>query len=327
MIRLRYTDEWVGLLVIIAVLIFLGAVLEAGVLRDWFRPVSHLRIVLPQAGVGGLAVGADVEVLGIHAGTVRRIVLNPNQQMYAEADIDQQADAFIRHDSDAVIRRRFGLAGAAFVDISRGTGAPLDWSYAVVDATTERAPTDTISAMIDEIRQKILPVLDDSKRTMDAVAAISENLQKGHGTLGRLLTDDTLAHQAEQTVATAQQQIASLAPLIARLDDAAKQADALAQSAASNTEGVPNLIRRVDALLQNLQSATRDVARATPRLPEIARNMAGGTADLPALLTQTQVTAAELEQLLTQLRGLWLLGGGGNAPPPQGRLPATRLQP
>src|SRR5277367_77577 len=91
MIRLRHTDEWVGLLVIVAVFLFLGSVLEAGVLRDWFRPVSHLRIVLPQAGVGGLSVGDDVEVLGIHAGIVRRIVLNPNQQIYAEADIDEQA--------------------------------------------------------------------------------------------------------------------------------------------------------------------------------------------------------------------------------------------
>jgi phospholipid/cholesterol/gamma-HCH transport system substrate-binding protein len=327
MIRLRYTDEWVGFLVIVAVLIFLGAVLEAGVLRDWFRPVSHLRIVLPQTGVGGLAVGADVEVLGIHAGTVRRIVLNPDQQMYAEADIDQQADAFIRRDSQAVIRRRFGLAGAAFVDISRGTGVSLDWSYAVIDATTERAPTDTISGMIDEIRQKILPVLDDSKRTMDAVATLADNLQKGQGTLGRLLTDDTLAHQAEQTVATVQERIASLAPVIARLDDAAKQADTLVQIVASSKQGVPGLIRRADALLENLQSATRDIARATPRLPEIARNMAGGTADLPALLAQTQATVAELEQLLTQLRGLWLLGGGGSPPPPQTRLPATRLQP
>jgi phospholipid/cholesterol/gamma-HCH transport system substrate-binding protein len=143
MIRLRHTDEWVGLLVIVAVLLFLGSVLEAGVLRDWFRPVSHLRIVLPQAGVGGLAVGADVEVLGIHAGIVRRIVLNPNQQMYAEADIDQQAEAFIRRDSEAVIRRRFGLAGAAYVDISRGTGASLDWTYAVVDAS-ERQPTRSV---------------------------------------------------------------------------------------------------------------------------------------------------------------------------------------
>ena len=37
----------------------------------------------------------------------------------------------------AVIRRRFGLAGAAFIDIARGTGQEMDWDYAVIDATTE----------------------------------------------------------------------------------------------------------------------------------------------------------------------------------------------
>ena len=326
MIRFRHTDEWAGLLVVLAALLFVGAMLEAGVLRDWFRPVSHLRIVLPQSGVGGLAIGADIEVLGIHAGTVRRIVLNADQQMYAEADIDEQADAFIRRDSGAVIRRRFGLAGAAYVDISRGVGAPLDWNYAVIEATTERAPTDTISAMIDEIRQKVLPVLDDAKRTMDAIAGVSEGLQKGHGTLGRLLTDDTLARQAEQTVGSVHEQIEALGSVIARLGDVARQADELAQLATSGKEGIPNLLRRVDGLLRNLQTAMRDAARASPQLPQIARNVETGTANLPALLTQTQITAAELEALLTQLRGSWLLGGGDN-PVPQTRLPATRLQP
>src|SRR5262249_12266195 len=38
MIRLRHTDEWVGLLVVAAVAIFIGVALQAGVLRDWFRP-------------------------------------------------------------------------------------------------------------------------------------------------------------------------------------------------------------------------------------------------------------------------------------------------
>jgi phospholipid/cholesterol/gamma-HCH transport system substrate-binding protein len=327
MIRLRHTDEWVGLLVVLAALLFVGAVLEAGLLRDWFRPVSHLRIVLPQSGVGGLAIGADIEVLGIQAGTVRRIVLNPDQQMYAEADIDEQADAFIRRDSAAVIRRRFGLAGAAYVDISRGVGAPLDWRYAVIEATTERAPTDTISAMIDEIRQKVLPVLDDAKRTMDSIASVSEDLQKGRGTLGRLLTDDTLARRAEQTVGSVHDQVAAFEPVIARLDDVARQADELTRLAASGKEGMPSLLRRVDTLLQDLQTATRNAARATPQLPQIARNVETGTANLPALLTQTQITAAQLEALLTQLRGSWLLGGGGDNPAPQTRLPATRLQP
>ena len=43
MIRLRHTDELVGLLVVVAVMVFVGAMLEAGVLRDWFRarfPIS-----------------------------------------------------------------------------------------------------------------------------------------------------------------------------------------------------------------------------------------------------------------------------------------------
>jgi phospholipid/cholesterol/gamma-HCH transport system substrate-binding protein len=324
MIRLRHTDEWVGLLVVAAVVLFLGAVLEAGVLRDWFRPVGRLRILLPHAGVGGLAVGADVDVLGIRAGTVRRIVLNPNQQMYAEADIDQQTEPFIHRDSTAVIRRQFGLAGAAYVDISRGTGAPMDWTFAVIGATTERAPTDTISAMIDQVQQRVRPVLDDAKQAMDSIVAITGRLEKGQGTLGRLVTNDTLARQTEQTVATAQQQIVDLGKVIAKLDDLA---DAVTQIAASRQEGVPELLRRVDAILANLQSATYEITRASPRLPEIARNMASGTADLPALLTQTQVTAQQLERLLVQLQGVWLLGGGGHPQTEPSRLPVGQIQP
>ena len=77
MIRLHHADEWVGLLVVVAVVLFLGVILHAGLLRDWFRPVSHLRIVLPEAGVAGLSVGADVEILGTQAGTLRRIVISP----------------------------------------------------------------------------------------------------------------------------------------------------------------------------------------------------------------------------------------------------------
>ena len=326
MIKLRFTDEWVGLLVIAAVLLFLGAILEAGVLHEWFRPVAHLRILLPQSGVSSLAVGADVEILGINSGSVRRIVLNPDQQIYADAEIDQQATGFIRRDSHAAIRRRFGVAGAAYVDISRGTGKSLDWSYAVIDATAEREPTETLTAMIDEVRAKLLPALDDVGRTAAATAAIAEGLQNGQGTLGRLVTDNTLAHEAERTVATAHEQIDTLAPIIARLDDAARRIDTLMQTVASHREDIPVLLRRADVILQGVQAAMRDISRATPQVPDITRNMTSSTAELPALMTQMQVTTAELEKLLIQLQGSWLLGGGGSEPQ-QTRLPATRLQP
>jgi phospholipid/cholesterol/gamma-HCH transport system substrate-binding protein len=320
MIRLRHTDEWIGLLVIVAALIFVGAMLEAGVLSTWFRPVGQLRIVLPQSGVGGLAAGADIQVLGIHSGTVRRIVLNPNQQIYAEADIDRQAEPFIRRDSQAVIRRTFGVAGAAYVDISRGTGVPMDWRYAVIDATTETAPTDTLTAMLTRVQQKVFPVLDDAKRTMDALAALTSGLQKGQGTIGRLMTNDSLAHDVER-------EVASLNVVIARLNDAAGNLDVLAKRTASTEQGVPELLGRADVLLANLQSATRQLALAAPQVPAITRNLAGASADLGPLLTQTELTAADLQRLVTQLRGLWLLGGGGPVQPEQRRLPATQIQP
>lgn len=326
MIRLRFTDEWVGLLVIVGVLLFLGAMLEAGVLHEWFRPVAHLRILLPQSGVSGLAVGADVEILGINSGSVRRIVLSPDEPIYADAEIDQQATGFIRRDSNAVIRRRFGGAGSAYIDISRGAGKSLDWSYAVIDATTEPELTERVTALIDEVRGKVIPALDDIGRAMAIAAAVAEGVQKGQGTLGRLVTDDTLAREAERTVATAHEQIAALAPIIATLDDAARQTDTLMQTVASHKEDVPALLRRVDVILQSVQAAMRDISRATPQLPDIAHNVTSSTADLPALMTQMQVTTAELEKLLIQLRGSWLLGGGGNEPQ-QTRLPATRLQP
>ena len=54
MIRIRHTDEWVGALVIAAIAVLLVAALQAGVLRDWFRPVEELRLILPATGVAGL---------------------------------------------------------------------------------------------------------------------------------------------------------------------------------------------------------------------------------------------------------------------------------
>ena len=68
--RLRHSDEWVGLLVIIALLLFFGVAFEAGVLSRWFQSNATLRILLPEQGSAGLSPGADVEVLG----TVRNFV-------------------------------------------------------------------------------------------------------------------------------------------------------------------------------------------------------------------------------------------------------------
>jgi len=315
MIRTRYMDEWVGLLVLLSVALFFGVALQAGFLRDWFKPVSTLRILLPEAGVAGLSVGADVEVLGTRAGTITRVVIDPSQQMHAIAEIDEQATAFVRRDSHAVIRRRFGVAGAAYVDITRGSGQALDWQYAVIQAETERAPTETVGALIDEVRAKIFPVLDDAGRAMQALAVTMQRVEQGQGNIGRLLSDETMMRDLEATAADAREAVADARRMIAQIN--------------APENGVPELLRRADATLTTLQTAMRNLATAAERAPRISKNVESATANIPSLLTQTQQSAHELELTLAQLRRSWLLGGtaAGSQEQPSARLPPTEVRP
>ncbi len=312
---MRYTDEWVGVLVIAAVAVLAVAILQAGVLRDWFKSTSELRLILPASGLAGLDVGSDVQILGTKAGTVRRIVLDPERQLYAILEIDAQATAFIRRDSTAVIKRQFGLAGAAFVDISRGSGEPMDWSYAVIEATTERGPSDSISALIDEVRQKVFPILDNVGRTTQGLAEIVDQMKHGQGNIGRLLTDDTLINQTETTIATAQDALKSLNTLFGQLQQSAQNLQDVTKKA-GGPEGVPAVLKRAQATLASLQDLLGKLGQSTTRMPAIAKNVEDSTANLPALLTQLQVTTAELNKLVGQLRGSWILGGGAEEQQP-----------
>ena len=120
--RFRYANQAVGAFVILTVIIFGAAFLFSGQVREWLEPGERIKVILPSDGLFGLSEGADVEVLGTRAGKVLRIVINPDRKMHADVQIQSDMKPFVRRDSSAVIRKRFGVAGDSFLDISRGFG-------------------------------------------------------------------------------------------------------------------------------------------------------------------------------------------------------------
>lgn len=320
-------SEIVGATVLLCIGIFIAVLINAGLLKGWFQPTFTLRIVLPNEGVSGLAPGADVLVLGARAGEVRRIVIDPNEGMYAMARVDDQMRPFIRQDSKVLIRRQFGVAGAAFIDISRGTGSELDWSYAMVRASSERGPTDTLEQLFTDVRAKIIPLMDEMQKTVTALtvlaqraadpagpleqtlssaAGIARRVESGDGTLGRLIASDKVAADIEATLLSTRE-------LAAQLEQASKD------------PRIGQILRRTDAVLTSLQATTRNLAATTPRITE---GMAATTDAMPATLLQAQIAARELELLLGQLRQSWLLGGSGaSAAQPGRRAPAVEVRP
>lgn len=318
-------DEIVGVMVLVCIGVFITVLINAGLLKDWFQPSFTLRILLPE-GVSGLAPGAEVQVLGTRAGEVRRIVIDVNQRMHAVARVENQMRPFIRQDSPVLIRRQFGVAGAAYLDISRGTGPALDWSYAVVAASSERAPTETLGQLIEELRGKIIPLVDDVQkgvvaftavanrwgdaagpleRTLTSTATIASKVESGEGVAGRLIANNKMASELENT-------LVSVRELAAQLERSSKD------------PRIGQIVQKTDSVLSSLQGTTRALANATPQITE---NVAMTTQALPGTLLQAQIAAHELELLLGQLRRHWLFGSSGTQSPTSRRVPATEVRP
>jgi phospholipid/cholesterol/gamma-HCH transport system substrate-binding protein len=308
--------------------------MQGALLDDLLRPQQRLRVLLPETGVAGLARGASVEVLGTPAGTVNDIVIEPNESFYAEVQIDENMTPYIRRDSRVLIRRQFGIAGAAYLEITRGSGLPLDWEFAVLAAETDRAPTDNVGELLDDLRARVFPIIEETQRTMTALADLVESLNdpnhplqrsmadvatltagaaRGEGAVGRLLTDDTAVREVEATLAIIRGQLIDVSLLLESLTTTGDEVAGLAGALADADTGVP-------AIIGDTRAAIADARRAMPGLVTLADNAGSASEDLPLLLSQMQVTLQELENLLVVLQGNWLIGGQGRgaAGPPGG---------
>jgi phospholipid/cholesterol/gamma-HCH transport system substrate-binding protein len=344
----RRERVFLGAGVLAALILFLFSLIQAEALREWLDPGKTLKLVLPDEGLFGLAEGASVEVLGTPAGKILRIVIDPDQKIHAEARLSGALLPFVRRDSRAIIRKTFGVAGESYVEITRGSGEPMDWEYAVLTAHADRAPTESVGEMLEDVRSRVMPILAQTERTMTALAELTERfadpdgdlqrmlgdisaltgrIERGEGTLGRLLSEDSAARELEQLLSTANKAVARLEPILVELQATAAQVTLLSKSVNAQSRHLPEISASVKSLLSSLDAVMADLRATTPQLPQITRDIGASTASLPVLLGMTQQTLAELEALLRQLRNSWLLGGAAGAAPGGGRLPSSEVRP
>ncbi len=327
--RFRYANQAVGVFVILTAIVFLAAFFFSGQIREWFDPGERIKIILPSDGLYGLSEGAEVEIIGTKAGKVLQIIINPDQQMHANVRIQSDMKAFVRRDSRAVIRKRFGVAGDSYLEISRGIGEALDWEYAVIDASADRAPTDTIGDVLDEVRTKIFPVIDDTQKAINMLLAlvqdfhapegnmqtllgnlnaVSGKVARGEGLIGRLLTDEEMVDELLNLVNRLNQSMDRFNPLFDELGKTIGNVSKITDQISSQSRDLPEITLKLKNLLVSVQAVMDDLRRSTPQLPRIAKNVSEATSNVPVLMLQTQQVMAELEQLIKQLQSHWLLG-------------------
>lgn len=305
--RSTFVDEWVGLLVLIAIVILTATLVEAGLLKQWLTPAGRIHFVLPESGVAGLAVNNDIEVMGVRVGEIRKLDLNESGRMYAEGTIEPHFERYIRSDSIATIKRRLVVTGAGYIEITRGQGQPLNWGYAVLNTNIDPNPADMIIQTLTDLRASLLPAMSNVQDITKQARDIMTDLHAGKGTAGAFLTREETANHINAILISLNQAIENVQPLERKLQITLDEAN---------------------GTMKNVNNMTNGLKTSVPDVNRTVSNVAEATEQLPAVLAEAEATAESLRQLSEQLRGLWFLGGHGSSKKHHTRrLPAREVKP
>jgi len=289
--KFRRVNEITGTFVLVVVAVLIAAVMWTGRSQRWFRSRVTLRIVLPAAGAAGIRQGSEVYFLGTRVGTVSDVIVDASGRMSARANIRHDFFRFVRADSSAVVKKKFGVAGDSFFEITRGEGKPLPDKNASIVCNEQFQ--SALEAAVEEVRNEAMLVLKKVNGGLDTWTTLGTNListrerldhlvgrmdniaadlQAGKGAVGKLITDTALADEAQKLLA-----------------------------------GANEAMRELQVVVTNLHGAVKNVQDGTARLPEITDAVANETKDLPGLVQQTQTSMRELERLIEAMQRHWLL--------------------
>ena len=299
--KFKRVNEITGTFVLVIVAVLIAAIVWTGRSQRWFKSNVTLRIILPEAGAAGIRDGSEVYFLGTLVGSVSGVAVDKTGRMEAETSIRHDFFRFIRVDSSAVVKKKFGVAGDSFFEITRGEGQPLPETDASI--VCKEQFQSALEAAVEEIRGEALLVLKKTDAGLDTWTKLGADLgetqkhlenmaagmEAGKGTAGKLITDDALANEARD--------------VLARAD---------------------TVMGEMQGVVTNLNAAVKNIQNGTARLPEITDAVADETKDLPGLVLQTKTSMTELERLVEALQRQWLIRKHVNQtnPPPARPLPA-----
>ncbi|MFQ5667616.1 MAG: MlaD family protein [Candidatus Binatia bacterium] len=298
-------EQKVGLFFAVGILLVFVAI-EVTVGTGLFRGGYHLYV--QYRNVQGLRTGDQVQVAGVKLGSVERITLQPDG---VRVKLRLDKGAVVRRDSIARLDYQ-ALSGTRFIAIS--LGSPSAQTLQDGD-TVEGDVPPSITQMVDELQgvarsvesladslnenqdrllNNVNAMLEQNRTALhhilDNFDSITAKLDRGDGTLAKLLNDPSLYERADALMADLQKvsgrlargegDLGRLVNSDGALYDEVRETVASLNVTASNFEEISNRVRngegtlgRIvtdDALYQEAQDAVRGLDRATAGIEDVS---------------------------------------------------------
>lgn len=168
-----------GIFISLGVTVLILAIYFIGENQQMFRSTFRLSGVFRD--VAGLQAGNNVRLSGINVGTIDNVNIISDSSVRVIILVDESTRKFIKKDAVGSIGSE-GLMGNKVLIINPGTGGKAPVENDDVIATTQ--PIE-----IDEILKSIKTSIDHTSDITSDLSVITNNIQSGKGTIGRLIMD------------------------------------------------------------------------------------------------------------------------------------------
>jgi phospholipid/cholesterol/gamma-HCH transport system substrate-binding protein len=193
-----------GIFVSLGIVLFILGVYFIGERQQLFRSTFRLSCVFKD--VAGLQSGGNVRFSGITVGTVDNISIVSDTTVKVEILIDEGTRKFIKKDAVASIGSE-GLMGNKIIIINPGTGGKKEIENNDIVQTIQ--PIN-----MDDILVSLKSSIDNTTVITSNLSKITDNVQSGKGTLGRLLTDKSLGKTFDSTFVNLKESTAGLRMIV-----------------------------------------------------------------------------------------------------------------
>jgi phospholipid/cholesterol/gamma-HCH transport system substrate-binding protein len=293
----------VGIFIIAGVTLFALGIFLVGSRHEAFS--RHVLLYTEFANLDGVTNGSKVQVAGMDAGQVTRIVVprSPDGQFRVQMRVDEQLHGMIRSDSVVTIDTE-GVVGDTFLTIHTGSpNAPIAQADSILQSKPPVSMSDLFTrglgimndadATIKQVGGKLNIALDGVNGAVGNANDLLIGLKEGRGPAGMLLRDEKMADQIRETMSNVKsttsnlkQASAGVTSIVAdvqqrqlpqKLDDTMAQIGSASTRANATIDQVHQSLTQALGPDTNGVTAGQNISQALSNVNDATSNMAEDT--------------------------------------------------
>ncbi len=241
----------VGIFVFIGVAIFIVTILTLGSQHKTFAKSITVKSFFDN--VNGLQKGNNIWFSGVRVGIIRNVSLRQNGTVEVDMSIEDESVKFIPYDVKAKLSTD-GLIGNKIIEIYGGTPNAAKIKEGDIINAEKLLSTEAMMSTLSKNNDNLFAITSDFK-------IISNRLAQGKGTLGKLLTDETMMDELNATTGILKKAAQNLQQLSTNVDAYTKKLNdkgTLANDLVTDTV-IFNKLRATVSRLQNVADSSQRI--------------------------------------------------------------------